>query len=169
MNALRILLSIAFVVVMLKTTTGEAADRPSLAARPADAKSIDRGRYIARIAGCNDCHTAGYAISGGNVPEKTWLTGDRLGWRGPWGTTYPRNLRRYMSFISEDEWVYAARTRQFRPPMPWFILRDMSEPDLRALYRFVRQLGPVGEQAPDFVPPEHEPHGPVVQFPDPPA
>ena len=35
----------------------------------ADDKSVARGRYIAQIGGCNDCHTAGYAPSGGKVPE----------------------------------------------------------------------------------------------------
>ena len=29
-----------------------------------DMKSVERGRYLVRIAGCNDCHTAGYAQSG---------------------------------------------------------------------------------------------------------
>ena len=50
------------------------------AATGTDAASVARGRYIARIAGCNDCHTAGYAPSGGKVPEKDWLMGDALGW-----------------------------------------------------------------------------------------
>jgi len=59
-------------------------------------KSLDRGRYLVKIAGCNDCHTAGYAETAGKVPEKQWLTGDQLGWRGPWGTTYAANLRLYM-------------------------------------------------------------------------
>ena len=43
---------------------------------------VERGRYLVRITGCNDCHTAGYAPSGGKVPEAQWLTGDALGWRG---------------------------------------------------------------------------------------
>jgi mono/diheme cytochrome c family protein len=63
------------------------------AEKAADSKSIARGRYIVKIAGCNDCHTPGYFQTGGKVPEKEWLVGDKLGWRGPWGTTYPSNLR----------------------------------------------------------------------------
>ena len=51
-----------------------------------------RGRYLMQIAGCNDCHTAGYTASAGRVAETLWLTGDQLGWRGPWGTTYASNL-----------------------------------------------------------------------------
>lgn len=131
----------------------------------ADAKDIQRGRYIAQIAGCNDCHTAGYAMSGGKVPEAQWLTGDKLGWRGPWGTTYPTNLRLYMAGMSEAQWVKRAKTMQTRPPMPWFALHDMSERDLRAIYRFTRSLGPAGEPAPVFVPPGQTPQGPYVQFP----
>jgi mono/diheme cytochrome c family protein len=155
MNTLRILLSIAFTVVMLKTTLAEAADT----------RAIERGRYLVKIAGCNDCHTPDYAATGGNVPEKTWLIGDHLGWRGDWGTTYPRNLRIYMSAITEDRWVKVARTAQFRPPMPWFALRDMSETDLRAIHRFVRSLGPAGAQVPSYVPPDRDPIGPVINFP----
>ena len=131
----------------------------------ADDKSIARGRYIARIAGCNDCHTAGYAPSGGKVAEKDWLMGDAVGWKGDWGTTYPSNLRIVLSKMSEDEWVKTARTLQTRPPMPWFALHDMHEQDLRAFYRFVRQLGPVGNPAPAYLPPGQVPNGPVIQFP----
>ena len=36
-----------------------------------DAKSLERGRYIARIAGCNDCHTPGYAPTAGTFPRKS--------------------------------------------------------------------------------------------------
>lgn len=134
----------------------------------AEARVVERGRYLAKIAGCNDCHTAGYAMSGGKVDEKQWLTGDQLGWRGPWGTTYPTNLRIYMTLISEEQWLKAAKTAQYRPPMPWFALRDMSTQDLRALYRFVRHLGPAGNPAPAFIAPGQEPKGPYVQFPAPP-
>ncbi len=133
--------------------------------KPTDAQAIERGRYIAKIAGCNDCHTPGYAVSGGKVAEKDWLTGDGLGWRGDWGTTYPANLRLYMQGVTEAQWVQAARTMQTRPPMPWFALRDMTEQDLRAFYRYVRHLGPAGAPAPAYVAPGQVPQGPYVQFP----
>ena len=62
------------------------------AAAPAVAQegevSLERGRYIAEIGGCNDCHTEGYAMANGKVPESEWLKGSVLGWRGPGGTTY---------------------------------------------------------------------------------
>ena len=129
---------------------------------------IERGKYLVKITGCHDCHTPGYAMSGGKVPESQWLVGDKLGWRGPWGTTYPINLRLYMRDITEEKWVKAARTMQSRPPMPWFNLNDMTDQDLRAIYRYTKSLGPAGEMAPTFVPPGKEPQGPFVQFPAPP-
>src|SRR4051794_28751380 len=70
---------------------------------------VERGRYLVKVSGCNDCHTAGYAMAGGKVPEGQWLMGDKLGWRGPWGTTYPVNLRLYMTSMSEVGWVNTAR------------------------------------------------------------
>jgi hypothetical protein len=57
------------------------------------------------------------------------------------------NLRLYVQNLTEAQWV--ARVREpMRPPMPWFNLRDMSDTDLIAMYRFVRSLGPAGEPAP---------------------
>lgn len=135
-------------------TSAEQTPRP-----PSSPDSIDRGRYLAKIAGCNDCHTPGYIQTAGQVPENVWLTGSSLGWNGPWGTTYPPNLRIYLNRISEDEWVKIAHTKQYRPPMPWFALHDMTEEDLRAIHRFVVHLGPAGDPAPSYIPPDQAPTG----------
>jgi mono/diheme cytochrome c family protein len=129
-------------------------------------RQIDRGRYVVRITGCNDCHTAGYAQTGGKLDESHWLTGDQLGWHGPWGTTYAVNLRLLVNSMTEEQWVLLARNAQPRPPMPWWSLRDMSQEDLKALYAYVKWLGPAGEPAPSSLPPGQEPAGPVVQFPN---
>jgi mono/diheme cytochrome c family protein len=135
------------------------------AAAAASSKVIERGRYISVIGGCNDCHTAGYLLNEGKIPEKDWLMGDKFGWRGPWGTTYAPNLRIYMSKISENDWVKLSKEITPRPPMPWFNLRYMHEADLRALYKFIRSLGPVGKPAPDYLPPDKVPPPPFAQFP----
>jgi mono/diheme cytochrome c family protein len=123
-----------------------------------------RGRYLVQIAGCNDCHTPGYAPSGGKVEEKLWLTGEQLGWRGPWGTTYASNLRLLVKDMTADQFVKHARN-EFRPPMPWFNLRDMSDRDVKSIYAYLKHLGPAGQPAPHYVPPDKTPSGPFVQFP----
>jgi mono/diheme cytochrome c family protein len=129
---------------------------------------VERGRYVVLIGGCNDCHTAGYAPSGGKTPEAEWLLGDGLGWNGPWGTTYATNLRLSFSKMSEAEWVKQAKSLSARPPMPWFNVRAMTERDLRALYRYVKTLQPVGKPAPEYLPPGKTPPEPTVKFPAPP-
>lgn len=132
-----------------------------------DASKVARGRYVISISGCNDCHTRNFAESEGKVPESQWLSGDSLGWKGPWGTTYPSNLRRLIAGLSEDQWVHLARNLQTRPPMPWFNLRFMSEDDLRAVHHFVRYLGPSEDPVPEYLPPDRDPQPPYVTFPSP--
>lgn len=118
----------------------------------ADLGAAERGRYLAIAGGCNDCHTPGYTQADGKVPESAWLTGSPVGFQGPWGTSYPTNLRLYVQGLSEAQWV--ARVRQpMRPPMPWFNLREMTDADLSALYRYLRELGPAGRPAPAAVAP----------------
>ena len=127
---------------------------------------IERGRYLVAISGCHDCHTPGFMTQGSKVPQKDWLTGGTLGWRGSWGTTYPANLRLYFQEITEAQWVQTAKEMRRLPPMPYYSLNQMSEPDVRAVYKYIRSLGPAGKPAPKFVPPDKVPPQPYVQFPD---
>lgn len=129
---------------------------------------IAKGKYLVSIGGCNDCHTAGYAPSGGAVPEAQWLLGDQLGYRGPWGTTYAINLREYVNDLSEEQWISKAKELKTRPPMPWWILNTMTEKDLSAVYQYVKSLGMVETSVPEFVPPSETPSMPYIQWPQPP-
>jgi mono/diheme cytochrome c family protein len=130
-----------------------------------DKNLVDRGRYLVRIAGCNDCHTPGYLQAEGKVDEKLWLTGDAFGWRGPWGTTYPTNLRLYAAGLSQGQWLERVATMRPRPPMPYFNVQAMSEQDRKAIYAYLKFLGPAGQPAPGWVPPDKQPPQPYAQFP----
>ena len=133
------------------------------AGQTADQRMLERGRYVVVTGGCNDCHTAGYPESGGKTPQSEWLTGNPVGFQGPWGTSYPVNLRLYVQTITEAQWL--ARVRQpMRPPMPWFNLRDMKDADLVAMYRFIRALGPLGEPAPTATAPGAPVTTPYFEF-----
>ncbi len=125
----------------------------------------EAGKYLILIGGCNDCHTPGWDISGGKLPESEWLVGNKIGYRGPWGTTYPSNLRILVNTITEDEWVNMFRTRKERPPMPWHNYHQISDKDLRAMYRFIKSLGPKGDSILSktwYVPPDKEPKTPYI-------
>lgn len=125
--------------------------------------TIERGEYLARVAGCNDCHTTGYPETAGNIPRDEWLKGMNVGFSGPWGVSYPANLRLYFASMDEQQWLARARLPML-PPMPWFALRDMSDEDLLAIYRFVRSLGPAGEPVPAAVAPGQPVATPVIEF-----
>ena len=48
--------------------------------------------------------------------------------------------------MTEAQWLdYSAKLRT-RPLMPDFAMRDMTQEDRRAIYRFVRSLGPAGSR-----------------------
>ncbi len=136
---------------LLIGATALAALAPAWAEQKAgtDKALVERGRYLVQIAGCNDCHTAGYAEKGGKVPEKDWLTGDAVGWRGPFGTTYPVNLRLYVEKMSEADWLKRVKTDR----------------DQRALYHYLKAAGPAGQPAPAYLPPDKTPPLPYFQFP----
>lgn len=125
---------------------------------------IAAGRYLVRIGGCNDCHTAGFMQNPAAIPESQWLTGVPVGWQGPWGTTYASNLRLYVQQFDEDTWVKVLHARTVRPPMPWNAINSMSEEDLRALYAYIKSLGPAGQPMPAFVPPGEQPKTPFLDL-----
>ncbi len=153
----------ACLILLLALSVGGLAGASAAETDP----QVARGRYLVQIAGCNDCHTPGYMESAGAVDEALWLTGSSVGWHGPWGTTYPPNLRLTADRLTEAEWPAYARN-QWRPPMPWFALRDMTDEDVVAIYRYLRSAGPAGQPAPAALPPGQEPPEPVFRAPAPP-
>jgi len=136
--------------------TAPAAEVPHVVA----ADQIAAGRYLAIIGGCNDCHTSGYPQSGGKVAEADWMTGNPVGYRGPWGVSYASNLRLLTHSLTEDGWVKLLKDGKSLPPMPTPNVSQMSEADLRALYQYIRSLGPKGEPEPANLPPGVEPTSP---------
>ena len=136
----------------------------AVAAAAPEPDLLAHGEYLVRVGGCNDCHTAGYGATGGKVPKEYWLTGSEQGFLGPWGTTYPSNLRLSVSKMSEADWVAYSGSFHTRPPMPDFMVRDLPEQDRRALHRFITSLGPAGKEAPAYLPPGQSPAPPYFQL-----
>lgn len=125
---------------------------------------IARGEYLVRTTGCNDCHTAGYAEQQGQVAKASWLTGSPLGYVGPWGTTYATNLRLKLADMDEAQWLEYSGKLRTRPIMPDFALREMSTDNRRAMFRFIKSLGPGGQPAPAYLPPGQKPPAPYFEL-----
>ena len=167
--------SLLSLAVMALAACSAPAATETTAAKPAglssEAELLARGEYLVRIAGCNDCHTPAYAERGGEVPRQEWLVGSPLGFSGPWGTTYASNLRMKVAEMDEAGWLKYTADLRTRPIMPDFAIRAMHEDDRRALYRFIKSLGPGGQKAPEYLPPGQTPPLPYMQMvlPPPPA
>lgn len=172
------LLVVAGAFALTACTAGTSPPSPASTAATAppamaEVDLLARGEYMVRMAGCNDCHTAGYAEKGGDVPQQDWLTGSPLGYSGPWGTTYAANLRLKVAEMDEAGWMKYTSELHTRPIMPDFNMRTMHEEDRRAIYQFIRSLGAAGSKAPDYLPPGQTPPPPYMQLvlppPPPPA
>ena len=138
-------------------------------AGPSDAELLAQGEYMVRMGGCNDCHTPGYADKAGEVPKDQWLTGNPIGFHGPWGTTYPANLRLKLAEMDEAAWLKYSGELHTRPIMPDFQLRAMKEQDRVSIFRFIKSLGPGGQPAPAYLPPGEKPSPPVGELVLPPG
>ena len=131
------------------------------------ASMVQAGEYLTIVGGCNDCHTEGWSESKGKVAPADRMSGMKVGFRGSWGTAYGKNLRIIASHMSEDRWVKVLQTADSgdgRPPMPWWNTAQMNERDLRAMYRYVRSLGPKQNGIPRGLPPGKEPTGPYISL-----
>ena len=97
--------------------------------------SVERGLQVSIFGGCHDCHTANYNETNGEIDPSLALKGTAIGWRGPWGTTYPMNLRLTVveKARTEDEFVKYMKELKTRPPMPWYNMKAIDESDLRSL------------------------------------
>jgi len=141
------------------------AETGATAMHVAATSQIDAGRYLVEIGGCNDCHTPGFAMTNGASPaEPEWLTGDAVGFSGPWGVSYPANLRLSFQNMEEEQFLEMARAGEGRPPMPWPSLIAMSDKDLKAIYAYIKSLGAKGEPAPAALSPGVAPDRPHIPF-----
>jgi mono/diheme cytochrome c family protein len=140
-------------------------------------EKIARGKVISFSSGCQDCHTPGTFY--GATDTTRMLSGSELGWEGPWGVTYPRNLtpdaETGIASWSEEDIITAFRTGHrpdqtlILPPMPWPQYSQMSDEDAHALAAYIKSLPPVHHKAPDRIPPGVKATGPRLSFPPPPA
>ena len=152
-------------------------DRRAQEAPPTSEQKIARGEYLTHICGCVDCHTPGFFYAAPDWNRN--LSGSELGWRGPWGVTFPRNLTPHPTLgigaWTEDQIVTAFRTGKrpdgsvILPPMPWPSYAHLTDEDAYALAAYLKSLPPVEHKAPDRLPPDAKFAGAALVFPPPPA
>jgi mono/diheme cytochrome c family protein len=129
------------------------------------------------VSACNDCHTPGVLFGAPDFDRQ--MAGSDLGWQGPWGTTYARNLtpdlETGVGYYKEQEIVDALKSGRrldgspMLPPMPWQNLAAYSDAELHAMAAFLLSLRPISHKVPDRLPSGQTPTGSFVTFPAPSA
>lgn len=151
-NNVKITLLLLCIFTLLAGCTEPAGPITSIENVRQQMQDLDRGRYVIVVMGCNDCHTPDYLIRRGNIPEEDWLVGSSLGFKGPNGTSYPINLRLLVNNLSEDGWLTVAKQMRRETPMADVMLPQTTDEDLRAIYKYLKYLGPKGVEAPASLP-----------------
>jgi hypothetical protein len=116
-------------------------------AQPDLSDQLKRGAFLVRMASCADCHTLqaqgqvkpGFEFAGGLV------------FTTPEGTVMAANITPDASGIAyydETLFLEAIRTgkvkaRSLSPIMPWFLYRNMTDEDLKAVFTYLKTLKPV--------------------------
>jgi hypothetical protein len=147
---------------MLRVSLAIAASMLAGSSFAADTVSVKNGLRISIIGGCHDCHTVGYGESNGKVDPTTSLKGNPVGFSGPWGVTYPANLRLAAADKTEAQWVKYLKTFKAAPPMPWYNVHAFTEAEDRSLYRYIKSLGDPGQPAPKNAKPGETPPSPYA-------
>ncbi len=170
-----LLLAAAAALASAGATAPKAAH--AMASAAGRAAQVERGRYLVTVMGCGDCHTPGY-FYGAPDPARMF-SGSEMGWRGPWGVTFARNLTPDLDTglgrWSEDEIVRAFRSGAKKdgspvlPPMPWQDFSTLTISDAHAIAAYLMSVPAVKHRVPDIVPPGKPYTGAIIEFPPPTA
>jgi mono/diheme cytochrome c family protein len=119
--------------------------------RAAGAALVARGRYLVTIMDCAGCHTPG-ALAGQPDASRR-LAGSDVGFGGPDGVVYPRNLtpdrETGLGGWSDAEIIRAIRQgrsrdgRPLAPVMPWPSYAALTPEDTKAVVAYLRSIPPV--------------------------
>jgi mono/diheme cytochrome c family protein len=96
------------------------------------------------------------------LPEGPWIgvmSATNTAWAGPWGVSFTANLtpdkETGLGDWTEEMFIKTMRTglhqgkgRPILPPMPFFMLGALSDPDIKDLFAYLQSLPPVKNRVP---------------------
>jgi cytochrome c553 len=103
-------------------------------------------------------------------PWSVAASDDFTSWSGPWGVSFTANLTPDTNtglrsgVWSEELFIKALRTgkhmgtaRDILPPMPWPMIGQLSDDDLKAIWAYLGSIPPIANHVPDPIPPPAPP------------
>jgi mono/diheme cytochrome c family protein len=138
--------------------------KPKFSTRPPAADSVRYGEYLVTMASCMDCHSQ---ADKGEVVKGTEYGGGRE-FIFPGGTVRSANITTHNTGLSEwtrDRFIGRFKAYQdtsyhapklkitdYNSPMPWMMYGGMTEPDLAAIYAYLRTVKPIENKIEKFTP-----------------
>lgn len=126
--------------------------------QPLPDTALSRGKYLVTIGGCVGCHTnletaslsfrRDSILAGGQLSNKPGqkfkvvsanITPDSATGIGAW--TEETFLAKFASYRSKE--MYAQDPGKYNSEMPWPIFANMTDEDIRSIYRFLRTVKPI--------------------------
>lgn len=112
-------------------------------------------------------HPQDFVIEAPAVLEDPWgaaATLTNTAWSGPWGVSFTANITPdptgVLQEYTEEQFIQAMRNgrhlgqgRQILPPMPWPMIGQMTDDDLKAVFAYLQTVEPVQNVVPDPLPP----------------
>jgi mono/diheme cytochrome c family protein len=112
-------------------------------------------------------HPQDLAIAAPTTVAEPWMgamSSTLTAWSGPWGVSFTANLTpdtaTGLGSWTEEMFIKALRTgkhqgegRPILPPMPWPMISQMSDEDLKAVFAYLRTLPPITNAVPEPLPP----------------
>jgi mono/diheme cytochrome c family protein len=107
------------------------------------------------------------------VPWLAATVATMTAWSGPWGISYAANLtpdrETGLGAWTEQNFVDTMRTgrhmgrgRPILPPMPWQMVKNLTDQDLKAVFAYLKTLPTVKNRVPQPVPPASVPTAPAA-------
>ena len=99
-------------------------------------------------------------------PSGPWIASISAGgtaWAGPWGISYTQNLTSdpetgIAGMYTEEQFVMTIREgkkqgrgRAILPPMPWQVIRNLTDEDLKSIYAYLKTVKPIKNKVPEPV------------------
>lgn len=136
--------------------------------RPSETDQLNYGKYLVRVAGCQDCHTPfdkgtydmNFRLAGGRsfqfysgVITTPNLTPDEETGLGKWSKEmFVARFKQYVDSNNMPVHTPVQRMKDFNSIMPWTMFGGMKTTDLEAIYTYLHSLQPLKHAIVRFVP-----------------
>lgn len=111
-------------------------------------------------------HPAAVKLPPPPKPTEAWIASINAtgtAYAGPWGISYTQNLTPdpetgVAGSYTEEQFIMTIREgkkqgrgRAILPPMPWPVIRNLTDDDLKAIYAYLKTIKPIKNRVPDPV------------------